>query len=176
MMPSCKWPVVFIPIARHKCFVEVGELRARGCLLKSMCILNNYFRSISGHTCIWSFLVHILTLNRICFQGERDVLDHLAQIKAPTYLPQNDVRIPTGTVMCIEVICVWVTWSASFPGSLFSASKEERPSERGWNYILCVPSCHNYQEIDISSFILTLSSPKGPQWLVKLSGVRQSKM
>ena len=30
-------------------------------------------------------------------QVERDVLDHVAQIKAPSYLPTNDVQIPTGT-------------------------------------------------------------------------------
>lgn len=33
----------------------------------------------------------------LSLQVERDVLDHVAQIKAPSYLPTNDVQIPTGT-------------------------------------------------------------------------------
>ena len=32
-----------------------------------------------------------------------DVLDHIAQINAPTYLPTNDVQIPTGTFSHLSI-------------------------------------------------------------------------
>lgn len=42
---------------------------------------------------------HQISLYILCLssQVEGDVLDHVAQIKAPSYLPTNDVQIPTGT-------------------------------------------------------------------------------
>ncbi|XP_068730399.1 galactose mutarotase-like [Montipora capricornis] len=71
-------------------------------------------------------------------QGERDVLDHLAQIKAPTYLPQNDVRIPTGE-QC----------SVSSPNSAFDFL-EPKPIGQdldkigGYDHTYCLPKSKEF--------------------------------
>lgn len=44
----------------------------------------------------------------LSLQVERDVLDHVAQIKAPSYLPTNDVQIPTGTYQELLYKQCWI--------------------------------------------------------------------
>lgn len=62
-----------------------------------------------------------------------DVLDHVAQIKAPTYLPQNDLRVPTGE-----------KWSVSNPNDAFDF-QEPKPIGKdienigGYDHTFCLP-------------------------------------
>ena len=70
----------------------------------------------------------LYVISNFCLQVERDILDHVAEIKAPTYLPTNDVLIPTGT------------WTYSLRGGWVGGGLEYR----GWvmNRILVLWGCH----------------------------------
>lgn len=71
-------------------------------------------------------------------QVERDVLDHVAQIKAPSYLPTNDVQIPTGE------IC-----SVSSPNSAFDFLTPKPIGQDidkigGYDHNFCLPKSKEY--------------------------------
>jgi len=71
---------------------------------------------------------------------DRDVLDHVAQINAPTYLPTNDVQIPTGE-KC----------SVSSPNSAFDFTKPkpigqdiDKVPGGGYDHNYCLPQSKEF--------------------------------
>jgi len=81
---------------------------------------------------------------------DRDVLDHVAQINAPTYLPTNDVQIPTGTFSC--TFCLFL-YSLFFVFIMFKfAYKFYLFSNHSLHYFLFI--CFYYQCTKFNLFVI----------------------